>query len=76
MNLFINKQTGKPVGLLFIGECDGDIVSPQEMYQSFIAAFGFDREKNKSLSTKIEDAKTQNNSDSRITKETDLEIEK
>ena len=32
VNLFINKQTGKPVGLLFIGECDGDIVSPQEMY--------------------------------------------
>lgn len=56
VNLFINKQTGKPVGLLFIGACDGDIVSPQEMYQSFTAAFGIERVKEKTLGKKISKA--------------------
>lgn len=77
VNLFLNKQTGKPIGLLFIGECDGDIVSLQEMHQSFIAAFGIERTKLKSLSEKINKAvKPQDSMNVDIDKkEKDSEIE-
>jgi len=56
VNLFINKNTNKPLGLVFIGGCDGNIVSSQEIYRSFIAAFGIEREKHKTLNVKIEEA--------------------
>lgn len=62
VNLFIDKVTKKPVGLLFIGECDGDIVSVQEMYQSFIAAFGIERVNSKTLNAKIDNAKEESGS--------------
>jgi len=61
VNLFIDKGTRKPIGLLFIGECDGKIVSVQEMYQSFIAAFGIDRMKTQNLNDKIKKEKNDYN---------------
>ena len=73
VNLFINKQTGKPVGLLFIGECDGDIVPPQEIYYSFIAAFGMCRIKENYLNNKIERARSNQTNNKKIANKEDLE---
>lgn len=55
--LFTNKYSKKPLGLLFSGSCDGDIVSPKQIYDSFIAAFGVEKEK--SLDNLIKDSEKQ-----------------
>lgn len=47
VNLFINKQTGKPIGLLFIGECDGDIVSPPRDVSVIYSCFWYVSNKGK-----------------------------
>ena len=66
VHLFTSKYTKKPLGLLFIGSCDGDMVSPEQMYDSFIAAFGMERVKEKSLDNIIKEGEKQKQNKSTI----------
>lgn len=54
--LYKNKYNNMPIGLLFMGSCSGDIVSPEKMIDSFVAAFGIERTREKSFNDKISDA--------------------
>lgn len=56
VHLYTVKGSGLPIGLFFIGSVDGDMVSPEELMNSFKAAFGIDREKDRSLQNRIDNA--------------------
>lgn len=78
VHLYKYKPSGNPVGLLFIGSLDGDIVSPELVYDSFIAAFGIERTKDKSFEDKIADAQNRKgeNKNNRSSKEIVDDFEK
>ncbi len=56
VHAYYRKDNHRPIGLFFIGSVDGDMVSPQEIMDSFKAAFGIERVKERSLQIKITDA--------------------
>ena len=53
VHFFKLAKSDRPIGLIFMGCCDGDIVSPERIHNSFVAAFGIEREMDKSLDSKI-----------------------
>lgn len=56
VHLYTVKGSNVPVGCLFIGSVDGEMVPPEEIMDSFKAAFGIDREKDRSLQSRINKA--------------------
>lgn len=58
--LYKDKASQSPLGLFFFGCVDGDMVSAQEMIDSFKAAFGMERVKTRSLKNKIDGAEKKN----------------
>lgn len=56
VHLFKLAKNNRPIGLIFMGCLDGDMVAPELIHNSFISSFGIEREKNKSLDSKISES--------------------
>lgn len=56
VHTFKVKGSSEPVGVLFVGALDGGMVPPEEIIESFKAAFGAERERKEPLKGKIKSA--------------------
>lgn len=56
VHTFKARGSSEPVGILFVGALDGDMVPPEEIIDSFKAAFGAERERKEPLTGKIKSA--------------------
>lgn len=62
VHLYMVKGTKVPVGLFFVGSVDGDMVPPEEIMDSFKAAFGIEKERKPSLQNTIDEAEKKKSS--------------